>query len=406
MARSLAKESIPSGWKYDLLDKFANRCSGHTPSKSFPEYWDGGIKWISLADSFRLDQGYVYETEKEISEAGIANSSAELHPAETVVLSRDAGIGKSGVMAAPMAVSQHFIAWKCDNTDKLNSWFLYNWLQLNKTEFERQAVGSTIKTIGLPYFKKLKIAVPPYPEQKKIAQILSTWDKAITTTEQLLANSQQQKKALMQQLLTGKKRLLDKNGVRFSGEWKTTEIRDFLQESRIPSKNNDPSKRLTVRLNLKGIEPREFRGTEAVESTAHFVRSAGQFIYGKQNIHKGAFGIIPEDLDAYETSQDLPAFDFTGACDSIWFYHYMTQENFFASLEDKMSGTGSKRLNPKTFFKIKLVCPPIEEQQKIAAVLSTADQQISALQQKLEALKQEKKALMQQLLTGKRRVLI
>src|SRR5690625_2098730 len=98
MARSLAKDAIPTGWKYDLLDKFAIRCSGHTPSKSFPEYWDGGIKWISLADSFRLDQGYVYETEKEISEAGIANSSAELHPAETVVLSRDAGIGKSGVM--------------------------------------------------------------------------------------------------------------------------------------------------------------------------------------------------------------------------------------------------------------------------------------------------------------------
>ncbi len=111
-------------------------------------------------------------------------------------------------MAVPMAVSQHFIAWKCDNSEKLNSWFLYNWLQLNKAEFERQAVGSTIKTIGLPYFKKLKIAVPPYAEQKKIAQILSTWDKAITTTEQLLANSQQQKKALMQQLLTGKKRLL------------------------------------------------------------------------------------------------------------------------------------------------------------------------------------------------------
>ncbi|MBF4370860.1 restriction endonuclease subunit S, partial [Vibrio anguillarum] len=108
-------------------------------------------------------------TDKEISKAGIANSSAELHPAETVVLSRDAGIGKSGVMAVPMAVSQHFIAWKCDNTEKLNSWFLYNWLQLNKAEFERQAVGSTIKTIGLPYFKKLKIAVPPYTEQKKIA---------------------------------------------------------------------------------------------------------------------------------------------------------------------------------------------------------------------------------------------
>src|SRR5690606_6070246 len=66
------------------------------------------------------------------------------------------------------------------------------------------------------------------PEQKKIAQILSTWDKAITTTERLLANSQQQKKALMQQLLTGKKRLMDKNGVRFSGEWAEGKLADLV----------------------------------------------------------------------------------------------------------------------------------------------------------------------------------
>lgn len=228
MARKLEASAVPSGWRYDLLDKFAIRRSGHTPSKSYPEYWNGGVKWISLTDSYRLDKGYIYRTDKEISLEGIENSSAELHPAETVVLSRDAGIGKSGVMAEAMAVSQHFIAWRCDNKKKLNSWFLYNWLQLNKAEFERQAVGSTIKTIGLPYFKKLKIAVPPYSEQQKIAQILSTWDKTIATTEQLLANSQQQKKALMQQLLTDKKRLLDDNGVRFSGNWKRVELGQLL----------------------------------------------------------------------------------------------------------------------------------------------------------------------------------
>jgi type I restriction enzyme S subunit len=65
----------------------------------------------------------------------------------------------------------------------------------------------------------INLLTPPVAEQKKIAQILSTWDNAISVTEKLLTNSQQQKKALMQQLLTGKKRLLDENGVRFSGEW-------------------------------------------------------------------------------------------------------------------------------------------------------------------------------------------
>lgn len=406
MARSLAKDGIPSGWKYDLLDKFATRCSGHTPSKSFPEYWDGGIKWISLADSFRLDKGYVYETDKEISEAGIANSSAELHPAETVVLSRDAGIGKSGVMAVPMAVSQHFIAWKCDNTKKLNSWFLYNWLQLNKAEFERQAVGSTIKTIGLPYFKKLKIAVPPYIEQKKIAKILSTWDKAITTTEELLNNSQQQKKALMQQLLTGKKRLLDKNGVRFSGEWKATAVAAFIKESRVPGSTGDIAKKITVKLYGNGVVAKDEKRSGS-ESTKYYRRSAGQFIYSKLDFLNGAFGIIPEELDGYESTLDLPAFDFLGNVNVEWFTYYVSREEFYSSnLGLANGGRKARRVNPNDLLRIKIPTPSLEEQQKIAAVLSTADQEITALQHKLDALRQEKKALMQQLLTGKRRVLV
>ncbi|MEK9825243.1 MAG: restriction endonuclease subunit S, partial [Methylotenera sp.] len=157
-------------------------------------------------------------------------------------------------MAEPMAVSQHFIAWKCDNSEKLNSWFLYNWLQLNKVEFERQAVGSTIKTIGLPYFKKLKIAVPPYPEQKKIAQILSTWDKAIEVTEQLLVKSQQQKKALMQQLLTGKKRLLDKNGVKFSEKWEWLRASELFKT--VSRKNNSKTEELLAVTQDQGVLPR------------------------------------------------------------------------------------------------------------------------------------------------------
>ena len=60
----------------------------------------------------------------------------------------------------------------------------------------------------------LSIVLPPIPEQRKIAKILSTWDKTITTTERLLTNRQQQKKALMQRLLTGKQRFAG-----FEGEW-------------------------------------------------------------------------------------------------------------------------------------------------------------------------------------------
>ena len=393
MARNLHFGLIPNGWKYDLLDKFAKRCSGHTPSKSYPEYWNGSIKWISLADSHRLDKGYVYETDKEISQEGINNSSAEIHPAETVVLSRDAGIGKSGIMAEPMAVSQHFIAWKCDNINKIYSWFLYYWLQLYQKEFERQAVGSTIKTIGLPYFKKLKIALPPFAEQKKIAQILLTWEKTITTTEKLLANSEQQKKALMHQLLTGKKRFIG-----FCNEWEKLHLRDCancLDNKRIPL-NSEQRQKIQGSIPYWGANGvvdfvNEYIFDETIvllaEDGGYFdeykTRPIANISYGKCWVNNHAHILCSKDN-----------------CITEWLYYSLVHKNIKAFVN---GGTRAK-LNKNDMMQILIPLPPLDEQKRIIKTLSTVDREIENIKQQLNYLKQEKKALMQQLLTGKRRV--
>ncbi|ELW9393816.1 TPA: restriction endonuclease subunit S [Klebsiella pneumoniae] len=395
MAREIILQKLPVGWSYNLLDNIAERCSGHTPSKSFPEYWNGGIKWISLADSCRLDKGYVYETDKEISLEGIKNSSAEVHPAETVVLSRDAGVGKSGIMATPMAVSQHFIAWKCDNKEKLHSWYLYNWLQLNKEEFERQAVGSTIKTIGLPYFKKLRIAVPPFDEQKKIAQILSTWDKAISVTEKLLTNSQQQKKALMQQLLTGKKRLLDENGVRFSGEWKQdVNLGSIINISKgVQINKNTLSEDGQFPVINGGIAPSGFTSEFNTDENTITISEGGNSC-GYVAFQKKSFWCGGHCYAVRKTALDL----------SFTFHLLKYNELKIMGLR---VGSGLPNIQKKAIEAFTVNFPVTSvEQQKIAAVLSAADDEIATLEKKLACLKDEKKALMQQLLTGKRRVKI
>lgn len=196
---------IPESWQVVLLDKVSKRGSGHTPNKNFPEYYDGGIKWISLGDSAALDNRWIDQTKIEISEEGIRNSSATLHPRGTVLMSRDAGVGKSAVMHETMAVSQHFITWTCG--DKLDKWFLYYYLQLQKPLFERIAVGSTIKTIGLPFFKKLSIPLPPTEEQIKISATLYAVDDKIDVLKEKKSKYQELKKGLMQQLFTGKLRV-------------------------------------------------------------------------------------------------------------------------------------------------------------------------------------------------------
>ena len=208
-APHLYKESalgpIPQAWCVELLDEVAIRGSGHTPSKDVKSYWNGGIRWVSLADSHRLDRIYIDTTDKEISELGIANSSAVKHPAGTVVLSRDAGVGKSAILASEMAVSQHFMAWDCG--DRLNNRYLYFKLQHMKPAFEAIALGSTVKTIGLDYFKKLRVAVPGRPEQGVVAAIMMDAEQTIRRHLVELGKLRELKSGLMDDLLTGRVRV-------------------------------------------------------------------------------------------------------------------------------------------------------------------------------------------------------
>ncbi|HDU5040686.1 TPA: restriction endonuclease subunit S [Klebsiella aerogenes] len=275
-----------------------------------------------------------------------------------------------------------------------------------KSIIQSLPAGSTsVAAIYWKDLKNIKIVLPSFHEQKKIAQILSTWDKAITTTEQLLANSQQQKKALMQQLLTGKKRLLDKNGVRFSGEWESYELGDWIREYNEKSVSSDQHEVLT-----------SSRGG-LVKQSEYFADSR---ISQRDNI---GFNVIPPGYITYRSRSDDGQFffnrnelSFTGIIstyypvfhfpegDSTFFLNYLNRSS--SAFAGYSVGTSQKVLSLNALKAIKARLPKKEEQQKIAALLSTADQEISAFQQKLDALKQEKKALMQQLLTGKRRVKI
>ena len=258
-------------------------------------------------------------------------------------------------------------------------------------QIEAASFGSAQPQLTVGIIKGIKLPIPPLPEQKRIAKILSTWDKTITTTEQLIANSQQQKKALMQQLLTGKKRLMDKNGVRFSEEWRERLLGD-ISKITTGSSNRQDSHMHGAYTFFDRSEDIRTSDTYLFDCEAVIVPGEGQdfipkYFVGKFDLHQRTYAIM----------------DFPECHGKFLFYaiHY-----FRSHFLSQAVGSTVKSLRLPMFQKMKLKLPMFEEQQKIAAVLSTADQEISALQQKLDALKQEKKALMQQLLTGKRRVLV
>lgn len=399
---------LPEGWKVVLLDQVAKRGSGHTPNKDHPEYWNGGVKWISLADSSRLDKGLVAETDKEISIEGVQNSSAVIHPSGTVVLSRDAGVGKSGVLAEDMAVSQHFIAWDCSDSTELHNWYLYHWLQQQKPEFERVAVGSTIKTIGLPYFKKLKITLPPVAEQHRIAQILSTWDQAIVTTERLLANSQRRTRDLMTSLFSGRRRFPG-----MSDKWRYVDFDSIFE--RVSRKNSTYNTNvLTISGEYGLINQREYfnKSVASANLTGYTLLHRYDFAYNKSYSAGYPMGAI-KPLLAYEAGvvsslylcfklrEDVDAdFDF--------FRHYfeagLLNQEIEGIAQEGARNHGLLNVSVTDFFKLKLHIPTAPEQRRIAEVINVAKAEEAGLKAQLQSLCQEKAALMSQLLTGKRRV--
>lgn len=146
--------------------------------------------------------------------------------------------------------------------------------------------------------------------------------------------------------------------------WQQIKLGEVLKESKVLSTEPNSKKRIRVKLNIGGIEKRpDTNDTEG--GTKYYIRKAGQFIYGKQNMHKGAFGIVPIELDGFESSQDIPAFDIHESCYPEWIFYFFKQGNFYLKLESLAKGVGSKRIQPSQLYSLNLLLPPKEEQLKI-----------------------------------------
>lgn len=146
--------------------------------------------------------------------------------------------------------------------------------------------------------------------------------------------------------------------------WPKYKLGEVLSESKIESENPDTNKRIRVRLNAKGVEKRP-NTEEKKGATKQYIRKSGQFIYGKQNLHKGAFGVIPPELDGYESSSDIPSFDVDTRCLPEWIDYYFKAGNFYLSLASFARGIATKRISPKDFYTIEIPLPDLTTQMRI-----------------------------------------
>lgn len=292
-------------------------------------------------------------------------------------------------------------AKKCSNE------YLFQYLFSSGIErqFYQLLVGSNYPAINSSDVKKLKIPLPTPPEQRAIAQVLSTADAAIHTTEKLIAQKELRKKWLMQQLLTGKKRLK-----KFGGEWKEYSYEKLLKvvKRNFDWDENELYKLISVRRRSGGIFYREaLYGHQILVKTLR-TANEGDFLFSKMQILHGASALVTKEFDGAKISgsyiavvpkekKQLNMEFFQWYSQTPYFYHQTYISSYGVHIE-KMT------FDFDTFLQLEMKLPSYEEQTAIAQVLQAADKEIGLLKAKAEKLREMKKGLMQVLLTGKKRL--
>lgn len=192
--------------------------SGSTPSTIEEENWDGDIPWLTPKEITGItDSIYVSKTERTITQYGLANSSAKLLPAGTVMLTKRAPVGAVVINAVPMATNQGFLNFRCGK--HLEPLYLAYWLRVNKPYLDMVANGSTYPELYKSDLFEFEIAVPPLEEQRAILSVISALqyvsllglplEQSVTTPKEMISMQEQNRRlrsirdAILPLLLSG-----------------------------------------------------------------------------------------------------------------------------------------------------------------------------------------------------------
>ena len=344
-------------------------------------------------------------------------------PSQRVICSKDDVLmtrtGNTGIVVTGVEGAFHNNFFLMDfDKNRIDTTFLVNYLRSPRIQhlILTKAGASTIPDLNHKDFYSIEFPLAPILEQQKIAKILSTWDRAISTTERLIDNSTQQKKALMQQLLTGKKRLLDESGKRFEGEWEEVTLGECINHTggtALEKHVKDGASHHFISIGNYSVDGRYIDKSQRVEfndKTKTKLLNKNDLVMVLNDKTKtgdiiGSTILIDED-NKYIYNQRSERIVCSEGTDVLFFWFLLNSTPVRADVFGRSQGGTQIYVNFGALKSIVLYLPPFEEQQKIATVLTNADKEIELLEQQLVDLQQEKKALMQVLLTGKKRVVV
>ncbi|MCD6194578.1 MAG: restriction endonuclease subunit S [Candidatus Aminicenantes bacterium] len=387
---------------------------------SIPEEW----KVMRLEEVFSLEYGKgLIEKERKNGEYPVYGSNGVVgYHSQYIVKGPGIIIGRKGTIGAVTWSDRNF--WPIDTTYYIIlkiagtdlKWLFYKLLSLKLAKLN-MATGTPGLNRGLVY--KLKIPLPPLPEQQKIAEILSRVDEANEKVDDSIEKTERLKKGLMHELLTkgiGHKNFKETEIGRIPKEWQVLRLESLINEIRngFASGKRDENGIVQIRMNnvttdghlvldtyLKVPIPRNVDDWILKEGDFLFNNTNSYDLVGKSAIFKG----VPFRC-TFSNHFTRIRFKMNLVIPEIILFHFILlwEKGFFKSIA--IRHVGQSAVHTKHLLRLKLPLPPLPEQKKIAEILSTVDKRLELLRSKKAKLERIKKGLMNDLLTGQRRVKI
>ncbi|TMO06404.1 restriction endonuclease subunit S [Pseudoalteromonas sp. S558] len=307
-------------------------------------------------------------------------------------------IGRKGTIDNPLYINKPF--WTVDTLfyteirDNFIPYFIY--LLAQKVKWKKYNEATGVPSLNTSSIYSIPVIFPDKIEQQKIANFLTSVDTKISHLTEKHRLLKDYKKGVMQQIFSQKIRFKDDDGSAFP-DWKEKVIGDVMTESRIKGNSGDIAKKLTVKIWGKGVIPKK-DDSKGSENTQYYKRKAGQFIYGKLDFLNCAFAIIPDELDGYESTLDLPSLDVSSLVNKFFVLEVVKQKRFYKRFGEIADGSRkAKRINVGVFQEMPITLPSKAEQNKIMAFLDSLDKKTNAVNEQIEQTKLFKKGLLQQM---------
>lgn len=370
------------------------------------DFGDSGVRVIRVsdlsADSIKNDNEMIFfpiDEAKKYGKYKIRQGNILITTVGSRPTLKDSAVGRAIFIdnSESFLLNQNLLKIECN--DDVSSGFVFRYFNSPKyidfiTAIQRGNANQSNITVK-DLFSYL-VAITNIEEQQKIADFLSAVDEKIRLLKEKHALLQQYKKGVMQKLFSQEIRFKDDNNQAFP-DWSDTPVSEFMTESKLLGSKGDQAKKLTVKLWGKGVFAKD-ESQKGSENTQYYTRSSGQFIYSKLDFLNCAFGIVPEELDGYESTVDLPCFDVAPSINKYFILEYIKQKRFYKKFGDMADGSRkAKRIHAKDFLSFIVELPSESEQQKIAEFLQALDTKLDAVQQQIELTQTFKKGLLQQM---------